>query len=212
VAKSKRKNYLIDKPFQIGFIFRFILIIIISVIIAFGIILFYYWFKSNVGEYKLDTSVILIYKGQIKFKGSKVYKYPVEQIDVYEEVDNSGNKTYKCFKPYASKYKQGDVINNIDVSKLEPKIDAIRKNTTMFWIVFYPLLFTCIGLILIIAIYSLFFSHRMAGPIYRLRVSLDRMISGDYDFKIRARKTDFFLNIIDRLEKVRQQIQDKTKK
>ncbi|MBR3731897.1 MAG: hypothetical protein IKN25_04545, partial [Spirochaetales bacterium] len=44
---------------------------------------------------------------------------------------------------------------------------------------------------------------KMAGPIYRIRVSLDRMNSGDLDFKIRARQGDFFLNIVEKLEHFR---------
>jgi hypothetical protein len=46
----------------------------------------------------------------------------------------------------------------------------------------------------------------MAGPIYRIRVSLDRMLSGDNDFIIKVRKNDFFQNIVDKLEQLRQQI------
>ena len=37
------------------------------------------------------------------------------------------------------------------------------------------------------------------------------MLSGDLDFKIRARRTDFFLNIVDKLEQFRQQVFDKIK-
>ncbi len=46
----------------------------------------------------------------------------------------------------------------------------------------------------------------MAGPIYRMRISLDRMLQGDYDFKINVRKTDYFITIVEKLEKLRQKI------
>jgi hypothetical protein len=43
----------------------------------------------------------------------------------------------------------------------------------------------------------------MAGPVYRMRISLDRMLAGDYDFKIRVRRNDFFRNIVEKIELLR---------
>jgi hypothetical protein len=48
----------------------------------------------------------------------------------------------------------------------------------------------------------------MAGPIYRLRLCLDRMLEGDYDFVVKLRTKDFYQNIADRLEKLRQKLSE----
>ncbi len=208
----KRKNYLIDKDFQLGFIFRFVVIIIITVIGAFAVTGIYYWIVSNVGDLKLDTTIIYNTRDYIKTDGKQVFDYPKEMIQVYEDHDASGNIVYKCYNPFQSKYNKGDVIENVSRSELQPVIGMVSKSTTRFNIIFFPLLYTGIALALIISIFSLFFSHRMAGPIYRIRVSLDRMLTGDLDFKISCRKHDFFLNIVDRLEKFRQMVVEERKK
>lgn len=207
--KHKRSNYLIDKSFQLGFITKFIVIVVLTILCAFSLTAGYYWIVSSVGEYKLDTAVTLIKRGQITYKGKPVYNYDKEKIRIYEDFDESGKKIYKCFQTYPTSktlYEPGDTVNNVDESATEPYIGAIKTQTSLFSIVFFPLLFTGLALILIISIFSLFFSHRMAGPIYRMRVSLDRMLTGDLDFVIRVRKNDFFQNIVERLEKFRKQV------
>ena len=212
MLKSKRSNYLIDKPFQIGFIFRFIVIIILTIIIVFGVTALYYWYLSNYSEMKLDTSLSYTKLGQVKKEGHKVYIYEKEKIDVYEKIDNNGNKTYICnwiYQGADKKYKIGEVVENVDAKSLKTKIGPITYSTDRFKIMIFPLLLTAIVLIIVISIYSLFFSHRMAGPIYRIRVSLDRMLSGDNDFIIKVRKNDFFQNIVDKLEQLRQLISKK---
>jgi len=41
-----------------------------------------------------------------------------------------------------------------------------------------------------------------------MRVSLDRMLAGDFDFKIRVRKNDFFINIVEKLEQLRLKVKN----
>ena len=94
-------------------------------------------------------------------------------------------------------------LTNEDVKSLEVVRGPFEKQTQRFFIIVPPLLVTCLILMVIIAVYSLFFSHKMAGPVYRMRISLDRMLTGDYDFKIRVRKNDFFRNIVEKIELLR---------
>ena len=94
-------------------------------------------------------------------------------------------------------------LTNEDVKLLEVVRGPFEKQTQRFFIIVPPLLVTCLILMVIIAVYSLFFSHKMAGPVYRMRISLDRMLTGDYDFKIRVRKNDFFRNIVEKIELLR---------
>ena len=94
-------------------------------------------------------------------------------------------------------------LTSEDIKLLEVVRGPFEKQTQRFFIVVPPLLITCLILMVIIAVYSLFFSHKMAGPVYRMRISLDRMLTGDYDFKIRVRKNDFFRNIVEKIELLR---------
>ena len=210
MAKSKRSNFLIDKPFQLGFIFRFLVIIILTIILVLTLIVIYYWFLSNFGEFKLNTSITYTTRGYVKFQGKQIYDYDKEQIQVIEDMDEKGNIVYRCHNPFLSKkYKVGDIVENVSKSDLKPYIGSINRTTTRFKIILFPLILTGIILIIIISIYSIFFSHRMAGPIYRIRVSLDRMLQNDYDFKIQVRKSDFYITIVEQLEKLRQKIAKK---
>ena len=147
MLKSKRSNYLIDKPFQIGFITRFVIIIVITIILAFFITGFYYWFVSYFGKYKLDSAVDYIYRGHKthngKKDGFKIYNYDLAKIQVYEEIDKMGKKTYRVYKIFNEtprQYKKDQVIEITDLTKLKPEIGEIRIRKTVFSIVFYPLL------------------------------------------------------------------------
>lgn len=210
MAKSKRSNFLIDRPFQLGFIFRYLIIIILTIILVLAIIAVYYWIVSNVGEYKLNTTITYITRGNMKFQGKQIYDYEKEMIHIIEDMDDNGNIIYKCQNSFSSKkYKAGDIVENVSKADLKPLIGSVNRTTTRFKILIFPLTLTGIFLIIIISIYTLFFSHRMAGPIYRIRVSLDRMLQNDYDFKIKVRKSDFYINIAEQLEKLRQKIAKK---
>jgi len=204
MAKSKRSNYLIDKSFQLGFILRYVLIILITVIIIFSLFMAYFLIIEKIK--KLDTSIIISQKGPIKFKGFQVYDFVKEKIYIYKDADGK----FRCNKPFDStKYKEGDVVEQVDESTITPLMGSVPRVTSRFEIVFLPLFYIALILLLIITIYSIFFTHKMAGPIYRMRVSLDRMISGDNNFVIKVRKNDFFINIIERLEKLRQKMSKK---
>jgi hypothetical protein len=210
-TKYKRRNYLIDKPFQLGFIFRFMLIVLVTIGISISITSIYFWFTSNFGTFKLDTVLSYTQQGQAIKNNKLLFIYEKDKIDVIKEDEN----TYRCYFKYTgseSKFEVGDIVSNIDLAFLKPKITPVTKITTRFKIIFLPLVFTGIGLILIQSIFSLFFSHRIAGPIYRIRVSLDRMLEyNDYDFIIKVRKHDFFDNIATRLDRLRQRIFDEKK-
>jgi flagellar basal body-associated protein FliL len=208
VQKSKRANYLIDKPFQLGFISRFVLIIIITIIVVFGLTGCYYWVLSNFGEFKLNTSLTYIQQGYIKKDGKQVYSYDKEKIEVYKDTLD-GKPVYKAYRTFAAstnQYQPDTIVENVDEKQLQPKIGPVTQHTDRFKILIFPLIMTAVILIIVISVYSLFFSHRMAGPVYRMRVSLDRLLAGDYDFKIQVRKNDFFTNIVNKLEELRQQI------
>lgn len=204
--QSKRRNYLIDKPFQLGFIFRYVFIVLISVIAVFCLFLLYHYLNDKIK--KLDEVITVTQRGHIKYKGMPVFDYPKESIHVYK--DKEGN--YRCYQPFNSqKYKAEDIIKEIDEKEVIPLLGPVPKVVSRFELLFWPLLLLTITQIVIISIYSIFFSHKMAGPIYRMRVSLDRMLSGDYNFIIKVRRTDFFINIVERLEKLRQKILEKSK-
>lgn len=203
MAKSnKRRNYLIDKPFQIGFILKYLFVILFTVFACFIVAAMYYYQDSFFGTKKLNQNIMVMTRGhKVNEKGFKIYDYQDKKIHVYEEVTN-GETIFKVENPFNTNYKKGDIVN-VSKTELTPSMGLIPKSTKLFHIVIFPLLWTCLAIMIIIAVYSLFFSHRMAGPVYRMRVSLERMLAGDFDFRIRVRKNDFFINLVEKIEQLR---------
>ena len=211
--QNKRSNYLIDKPFQLGFIVKYLLVIIFTVILCFFLAAAWFYYKSLFGENILNQRVTVKERREKTWEGNQIYNYDKEKIVVYEFYDSKlKSKVYKKLddrvKMGLIKDADGETIENIDTTALEKTSVPLEKNTNIFAIVIPPLIFLCIALMIIISIYSLFFSHKMAGPIYRMRVSLDRMLAGDFDFKIRVRKNDFFINIVEKIEQLRLKVKN----
>jgi hypothetical protein len=209
VTKTKRTNYLIDKPFQLGFILRFLVVILITIACCFSVIALYYYQDSLLGTNRLDQNVTIKTRGHVSTaEGYKIYLYDKEKIEVFLKVEN-GKKSYYCENPFSNtNFSKGSQVENVNESLLEPKMGPIPKETKMFFIVIGPLIWMTIAICIVISIYSIFFSHKMAGPVYRLRISLDRMLAGDLDFKINVRKNDFFTNIVEKLEQLRNKIKN----
>lgn len=73
-------------------------------------------------------------------------------------------------------------------------IDSIRgvEKQVLLLLGFLQLLFLSITFIL-----SIFLSHRIAGPLYRLRKSLEEVARGNFDQRITFRKADHFMELQD---------------
>ncbi len=71
--------------------------------------------------------------------------------------------------------------------------------SSLFQIIFTPLLAANLLVLLISIPFSLLYSHKIAGPVYRLEQSLDLLISGEMDFMINLRKNDEFKYLADKM-------------
>lgn len=63
----------------------------------------------------------------------------------------------------------------------------------------YPILGVSILNIIVVSIFSLFFSHKMAGPLYRIKSTLDNFIAYKTAHAIKLRKTDFFQDLAEKI-------------
>ena len=71
--------------------------------------------------------------------------------------------------------------------------------SSLFKIVLIPILAANLLILCIIVPYSLVYSHKVAGPVYRFQKSLDMLLEGQLDFMIRLRKKDEFKNIAEKM-------------
>ena len=72
----------------------------------------------------------------------------------------------------------------------------VLKKVNLYLAVALPILF------LIIFIYAVIISHRLAGPIFRLEKDLDKIIAGDYSVRIRFREKDKLDRLANKLNQV----------
>ncbi|MBU1078345.1 MAG: hypothetical protein KKH98_13695 [Spirochaetes bacterium] len=133
--KQRRKQYLIERKFQIHFIADFLKVLVAFLLLVGAIFIIFYYFK-------------------------------------YEH----GNSVFNEYLLEVKKGKQIRVISPFEI--ISPIIVISVMITVVFTIV-----------------YGLFYSHKIAGPIYRFKRSLDTMTQGRLDFHVTLRKKDKFKEI-----------------
>jgi methyl-accepting chemotaxis protein len=71
--------------------------------------------------------------------------------------------------------------------------------SSLFNVVLTPLIAANLLVLIISVPFSLLYSHKIAGPIYRLQQSLDLLLSGEMDFMIKLRRRDEFKYLADKM-------------
>ncbi|MCS7205052.1 MAG: hypothetical protein NZ853_05095 [Leptospiraceae bacterium] len=93
-----------------------------------------------------------------------------------------------------------DIQNSIQCVQENGEIIQIPKPGkpyNAFQLYWKPILFTSVLNLLIIVIFSLFYSHSMAGPIFNIKRTLREMIETGTVKEIRIRKTDQFHDLVE---------------
>ncbi len=71
------------------------------------------------------------------------------------------------------------------------QLEALRSQ------VLRQLIMSHIGAILVVFIISIFVSHRIAGPLYKLKKYFEELGKGNFNHTLRFRKTDYFQTLAD---------------
>jgi hypothetical protein len=91
------------------------------------------------------------------------------------------------------------LLTGADLSELEPAAEELLILHQRIW---PAVLFVLVGVFL----YTLVFSHRIAGPIYRINKAIEMMLRGECPKRITLRKGDHFQETAELLERLAQQI------
>ncbi len=91
------------------------------------------------------------------------------------------------------------LMTGADLAELEPAAQEFLILHKRIW---PSALFVLVG----VFGYTLVFSHRIAGPIYRINSALQMMLKGEYPKKVTLRKKDHFHQTAELLERLSQQI------
>ncbi|MDX1815691.1 MAG: hypothetical protein R3239_07000 [Thermodesulfobacteriota bacterium] len=91
------------------------------------------------------------------------------------------------------------LLTGADLAELKPAAEELIILHQRIW---PAVLFILVGVFL----YTLLFSHRIAGPIYRINKAIEMMLRGEYPKSITLRKGDHFQETAELLERLSQQI------
>ena len=178
----KRRKYLIDKRFQFKFILYYARLLIFSVILL-GAIL---WFSKENSIWLLPDNASLLYQVNVA-EGIPLKK--IEQ-DRYQK-DYSGTKYYPISK-----------ISDSNGKSRKAKYNSFDLYTK-------PLLLVTFLNIFLIIFFSILFSHRIAGPIYKIKSQLREYQTGKKINPITLREKDFLKDLA---EVINETIIEKNKK
>ena len=130
--------------------------------------------------------------GRFTLLRARLKKYSVKDGQLGEILLMAGKKSFQAIRTSVSASSAG-----IDFSKI--RLENIKDVDGRFALIIGPLVINTFIFIIITIVFGVFYSHRLAGPVYRINISLDRIIAGDSDFEVRLRKTDAFQHIGEKL-------------
>ena len=179
VKNSTRWRYYIDKRFQNKFMFGFSAIIILSSILIIGLLWLVrenpYSLLPNSAPVLVDidsSRAIVVSKKEFKKKQKKKKKGKKKKEVTYVE-DFVGGTTYFPVKIQ----------------------DGMLAKYNAFDIYWYPILILSIINTVLVMIFGLFFSHRMAGPIHRIKQFLSSYLKNGNVSYLKLREKDHFKDI-----------------
>lgn len=108
--------------------------------------------------------------------------------------------------PYALLIEEGGLLYSMNPEKtiqcLQENGEVIPlptpvKSYNAFQLYWKPILFISVVNLIILIVFSLFYSHSMAGPIYNIKRTLKEMMENGEVKKIRIRKNDQFQDLVE---------------
>jgi len=94
------------------------------------------------------------------------------------------------------------MANNLKMLNILIKEKSPFLPTDRFMLAVPVVSLSVILFILIAAILAVFYSHKLAGPVYRIEKSILRLMSGVHNFRVTLRKKDEFKNLADTFNKL----------
>jgi methyl-accepting chemotaxis protein len=74
-----------------------------------------------------------------------------------------------------------------------------------------PLLLNDLAIMIVAIVVGVFATHRIAGPVYRIEIDIDRVLSGERGVRVRVRRRDAFPDLAERVNQLIERIDDARK-
>lgn len=72
----------------------------------------------------------------------------------------------------------------------EMRYKTVESISNRWKLIIPPLLINNALIMIVIAIIGVFYSHRIAGPVYRIKADIEKVLAGEKDVRVVLRKTD----------------------
>ena len=154
--KKKRKQYVIDRKFQYGMSIKAVVFPLITVLFI-AAVLFYYADKNNEHIAESNRHILAVIETQ-----DGIFSLIPEKLRFSDSPE-----VISKIKPFMQNVKE--------LKKVREKSVEITKNSR---IVFYFLIIMTVAQTAMIFIMSIFFTHKISGPIYVMRQYLRQIKEG----------------------------------
>jgi len=74
-----------------------------------------------------------------------------------------------------------------------------------------PLLLNDLAIMLLFIVLGISATHRIAGPVYRIEIDIERVLAGEKGVRVRTRKRDAFPDLAERVNELIERIDDSRK-
>jgi methyl-accepting chemotaxis protein len=74
-----------------------------------------------------------------------------------------------------------------------------------------PLLINDLAIMLLFIVMGIFATHRIAGPVYRIEIDIERVLAGEKGVRVRTRKRDAFPDLAERVNELIERIDNSGK-
>jgi methyl-accepting chemotaxis protein len=131
-----------------------------------------------------SSLLFLYWLNETKYEGGAVFRLRQDPITVYHKVEAEEEKE-----------KEKYVSREVFLPDYDHKLDrfSIQSSAVVILSIIY---------LALISVFSIFKSHKMAGPIYNIKRTLRRIADGEDIQQIRIRKGDEFQELVDELNRV----------
>ncbi len=177
----KRKTYVVDKSFQYKLISKFLFSILLALVFFSGCIVLYYLFSATFGDNVFKENIIV-----------------EKQVKLF--VDSEGNPRYALdgkigddWKPVYRPDEEGNLTQEQGTTSVQ--LDPVKR-----WEIVLPvILWNNLVIMIVLSVMGIFYSHKMAGPVYRMNADIRMVLGGELGKRIKLRKKDEFQSLADNI-------------
>ena len=168
--KIKRKNYLIDKKFQLRYLFYVVIGLVISTLSISIIVYFTTWY-SVIKEF----SAVQLHQDLSNIVRMREY----ESVRTMSDIE-----TIPILK------EETKILSNHQIKIINKILNKTNKR----------IFFILLVVLLVVIVFGIFITHRIAGPLFRLNRELSKLVEGDTEVNFSLRKRDELKPIAEKLQ------------